>query len=292
MFFKINKKRGESSFYAIKKFAKQNNIKKIGHSGTLDPLAEGLLIVATDEDTKLLFKLANDTKEYFVKATFHCYSKSYDEGEEVFYLENKKLITKEKLIEALQEIKKQKKQIPPIFSAKKINGIRSYELARKNVEFSLKECDIEIFSIRLDSFDYERQSFSFYVKVSKGTYIRSLVHDIGLLLNTDAVVNVLKREAIGNISLGNVQEYKPINEIKSLFNIQLYTLEANELSQIKSKSLYLDRFKNITSDGIFLYNNQIIAIGKIANGLISFEKILFNRLFLSPLEEKDHEFKI
>ncbi|PZV98762.1 tRNA pseudouridine(55) synthase TruB [Metamycoplasma auris] len=282
MFFKINKKRGESSFFAIKKFAKQNNIKKIGHSGTLDPLAEGLLIVATDEDTKVLSKLVNNTKEYYVKASLHCYSKSYDEGEEVFFLDNKKLIEKEQLINALNQIKNQKKQIPPVFSAKKVNGVRSYELARKNLEVSLKECDIEIFSIELESFDYESQTFSFYVKVSKGTYIRSLVHDLGLLLNTDAIVNILRREAIGNINLGNTKDYEPINDIKSLFNIQLYTLDVNDLKQIKSKTLYLDKFKFITSDAIFLYNNQIVGWGKIENGLISFEKILFNRLFLSP----------
>ncbi|BAP39560.1 tRNA pseudouridine(55) synthase TruB [Metamycoplasma canadense] len=279
MFYAINKKRGESSFFAIKKFAKNNNIKKIGHSGTLDPLAEGLLIVATDEDTKTLSYLTNDTKEYFVKATLHCQSRSYDEGEEIKYLQNKNKITLEELKYALEKIKKQTKQTPPIFSAKKINGKRSYELARNNIEIELKQCDIKIYDLVLDSFDFEKQEFTLKTKVSKGTYIRSLIHDIGILLKTDAVVNILKRTAIGNIKLDNNYEYKQIVDIKTLFNVELYLLDDLEIKNIKSKIVYLKRLKNINNNGLFIYNNQIIGWGKIKDGLITFEKVLFNRIF-------------
>ncbi|WP_330463555.1 tRNA pseudouridine(55) synthase TruB [Metamycoplasma gateae] len=279
MFFKINKKRGESSFFAIKKFAKENNIKKIGHSGTLDPLAEGLLIVATDEDTKTLSYLLNDTKEYFVKATLHCFSKSYDEGEEVFQIKNKEKITKIQLEQALNKIKKTTKQIPPIFSAKKVNGQRSYDLARKNIEVNLKECNIKIFNLKLLDFDYDNQTFSFKTKVSKGTYIRSLVHDIGLILGTDAVVNILKREIIGNIKINEEVIFEEITDIKSLFNVQLYTLNNSELMQIKSKIVYFERFKNINNKAMFIYENKIIGWGEITNGLVKFEKVLFNRIF-------------
>ncbi|VEU81690.1 tRNA pseudouridine(55) synthase TruB [Mycoplasmopsis arginini] len=282
MFFKINKKRGESSFFAIKKFAKLNNIKKIGHSGTLDPLADGLLIVATDEDTKTLSYLVNDTKEYYVKATLHCTSRSYDEGEEVIYLDNKTKVTKEQIEDVLKKIQKQTKQIPPIFSAKKINGQRSYDLARKNIEVTLKECEIKIYELTLKEFNFETQTFAIYAKVSKGTYIRSLIHDIGLMLNTDAVVNILRRCAIGKIKLNDSLEYEKIVDIKSLFNVELYTLNDFEVKLIKSKVLYLERLKNINNKGIFIYKNQIIGCGIIKNGLINFNKVLFNRIFQNP----------
>ncbi|WP_261368970.1 hypothetical protein [Mycoplasma struthionis] len=97
MFYSLNKPRGISSFKAIKDFAKENNIKKIGHAGTLDPLAEGLLIVATDDDTKLLDFILGQDKEYYVKATLHKSSASYDEGEEVKDLNYFKKITKSEL---------------------------------------------------------------------------------------------------------------------------------------------------------------------------------------------------
>lgn len=282
MFFKINKKRGESSFFAIKEFARKNKIKKIGHSGTLDPLASGLLIVATDEDTKVLAQLVNDTKEYYVEATLHCHSRSYDEGEEITYFENKQKITKTELENALAQMKLQTKQIPPIFSAKKVNGQRSYQLARKNLEINLEPCEIKIYELKLIDFNFEKQTFSFRTKVSKGTYIRSLVHDIGIFLNTDAVVNVLKREAIGNIRLNETLTYEEIVDINAIFNVKLYALDDFELRQIKSKEIFLDRFKNVNDRAIFIHNDKIIGWGKIENGLIKFEKILFSRIFLTP----------
>lgn len=95
MFYKLYKEKGISSFNAIKKFAKENNIKKIGHCGTLDPLAEGLLVVASNDDTKMLEYIFSANKEYIVKAKLHYFSESYDEGEEIIKLKiTKKLLKK------------------------------------------------------------------------------------------------------------------------------------------------------------------------------------------------------
>ncbi|AZZ65551.1 tRNA pseudouridine(55) synthase TruB [Metamycoplasma phocicerebrale] len=289
MFYKINKPKGISSFFAIKKFAKENNIKKIGHAGTLDPLAEGLLIVATNDDTKTLSYLLNDTKEYYVEATLNWSSASFDEGEKVNILWNKPKINKEELLKVIKYIKNTKTQIPPVFSAKKINGRRSYELARDNKEVILKECNIKIYYIELIEFNYETQRFCFKTKVSKGTYIRSLVHDIGLYLNSDAVVNVLKRTSIGNIKLDFDGFYKKIVNLNELFNVQLYTLNSEDMKLIQQKELYLDSFKNINNKGLFIYNEQIIGWGKINNGLITFKKILGNRVFCNLKKGENNE---
>jgi tRNA pseudouridine synthase B len=144
MFYAINKPKNISSFNEIKKFANENNIKKIGHCGTLDPLASGLLIVATNEHTKLIDYIYSSYKCYKVSVKLHFSSPSYDEGSEVLKLKNNQILTKKMLLEALKLLQTTKTQIPPIFSAKKINGIRAYEYARKNKEINLKSINIDI----------------------------------------------------------------------------------------------------------------------------------------------------
>ncbi|AWX69739.1 tRNA pseudouridine synthase B [[Mycoplasma] anseris] len=278
MFYKINKKRGISSFQAIKLFAKKHQIQKIGHAGTLDPLAEGLLIVATDYDTKMLSFIANENKEYFVKATLHKYSASYDEGEEIFELDRPK-ITKEMLLSAINEIKLTTSQIPPVFSAKKINGIRSYKLARENKEISLKPIKIKINNLELVDFDYENQIFSIVANVSKGTYIRSLIHDIGVKLKTDALVNLLKRTKIGNIFLNQEFENEQITELSSLFNVKLFMLNNPQLLEVyKNRSLFINELSNYNGQIIFMFDNLIIGFGESKFGKIFFSKIFFLRI--------------
>ncbi|AXE60737.1 tRNA pseudouridine(55) synthase TruB [[Mycoplasma] phocae] len=278
MFFKINKKRGISSFQAIKQFAKANNIKKIGHAGTLDPLAEGLLIVATDEDTKALHLLSSSSKEYIVEATLNKSSASYDEGEEIFEIKNPVTVTKLAMLSAIERIKNTTTQIPPTFSAKKINGVRSYHLARTNREIILKPCDIKIFELELLDFDEQRQKFKIRTLVSKGTYIRSLIHDLGLLLNTDAVVNFLQRISIDKIKLENV-DYVQIENLDELFNIKIINLSAPELEFIFKNFKIIKNNENSKYErNIFVFNKLIIGWGHKELDNYHFEKIFLNRI--------------
>ncbi|TPE57158.1 tRNA pseudouridine(55) synthase TruB [[Mycoplasma] falconis] len=278
MFYKLNKPRGISSFQMIKKFAKENNIKKIGHGGTLDPLAEGLLIVATDEDTKTLGFLLADDKSYYVKASLHQSSASFDEGEKITYL-NRPKITKEQLVEGLKYIKNTKEQIPPIFSAKKVNGVRSYQLARNNKEVNLHPAKIEIMELELLDFDYNNQTFIINTKVSKGTYIRSLIHDIGLYLKTDAVVNILRRTKVGLIRLNDDLNFEEIHNINDLFPVSLVRLSKGELDLLaKSREVFIKELQNSCGFTMFTYCNQIIGWGENDFGLVKFTKIIFTRL--------------
>ncbi|ACF07180.1 tRNA pseudouridine synthase B [Metamycoplasma arthritidis] len=275
MFYQINKKRGISSFKAIKEFAKENHIKKIGHAGTLDPLAQGLLIVATDQDTKMLSLIANDDKEYYVKAFLHRSSASYDEGEPITYLENKH-ITKEMLLKVLDELKNTTTQLPPAFSAKKVNGVRSYLLARDNKNVVLKPNAIKIHYIKLIDFNYEEQSFIFETKVSKGTYIRSMVHDIGLMLATDACTNILKRTKVGNISLDEKNNFSKINDIRKLFGVSLYTLTKNQIILLaKQQPLFIENLAMQNDQTIFTFLNEIIGYGTVEHGNIKFTKLFY-----------------
>ena len=278
MFYKLYKEKGISSFNAIKKFAKENNIKKIGHCGTLEPLAEGLLVVASNDDTKMLEYIFSANKEYIVEAKLHYFSESYDEGEEIIKLQNSKKVTKEELLETLNIIKNIKEQLPPKFSAKKINGIRAYKLARENKEVKLNKIAIEIFNLELLDFNYEKQTFKIKCLVSKGTYIRSLIHDIGLSLKTDAIVTSLIRTKIGNIFLTDKKNEK-INDYSLIFNVSLLNLNVEYLSDIEQKKqIYFDKLKNKNENYLFLFNNQIIAYGLINFGNVKFTKVFYGRI--------------
>lgn len=278
MFYKLYKEKGISSFNAIKKFAKENNIKKIGHCGTLDPLAEGLLVVASNDDTKMLEYIFSANKEYIVETKLHYFSESYDEGEEIIKLQNSKKVTKEELLETLNIIKNIKEQLPPKFSAKKINGIRAYKLARENKEVKLNKIAIEIFNLELLDFNYEKQTFKIKCLVSKGTYIRSLIHDIGLSLKTDAIVTSLIRTKIGNISLAGKKNEK-INDYSLIFNVSLLNLNVKYLNDIEQKKqIYFDKLKNKNENYLFLFDNQIIAYGLIDFGNVKFTKVFYGRI--------------
>ena len=278
MFYAINKPKNISSFNEIKKFAKENNIKKIGHCGTLDPLASGLLIVATNEHTKLIDYIYSSYKCYKVSVKLHFSSPSYDEGSEVLKLKNKQTVTKKMLLEALKLLQTTKTQIPPIFSAKKINGIRAYEYARKNKEIDLKSIDIDIKWLRLISFNIKNQTFIFKCNVSKGTYIRSLVHDLGLILKTDAIVTNLYRYSIGNIKIKNFKN-KKINNFKKLFNVKLISLNIEDLYNIlNKKEIFKNKYCNINTNILFMFKKQIIAYGLIEFGVFKFTKIFYPQL--------------
>ncbi|TPD98748.1 tRNA pseudouridine(55) synthase [Metamycoplasma equirhinis] len=287
MFYKIYKRRGVSSFLAIKNFARDNQIKKIGHAGTLDPLAEGLLLVATNDDTKALSLISNETKEYEVTATLNKFSESYDEGTEIYDIACPIVITKDKLLEALKTIKEQKYQIPPIFSAKKVNGVRSYKLARSNQNISLKPCKIEILSLELTYFDQKNQTFAIKTTVSKGTYIRSLIHDIGKLLKTDAIVNSLKRTKIGNLEINSDISYEKINDLELLFSLPVISIKNNDLISIyKNKKLIVNNELSKFKEAIFCYENEVIGWANNENDKFNFKKIFFNRIEKILTKEK------
>lgn len=278
MFYAINKPKNISSFNEINKFAKENNIKKIGHCGTLDPLASGLLIVATNEHTKLIDYIYSNYKCYKVSVKLHFSSPSYDEGSEVLKLKNNQTVTKKMLLEALKLLQTTKTQIPPVFSAKKINGIRAYEYARKNKEIDLKSIDIDIKWLRLISFNIKNQTFIFKCNVSKGTYIRSLVHDLGLILKTDAIVTNLYRYSIGNIKIKNFKN-KKINNFKKLFNVKLISLNIEDLYNIlNKKEIFKNKYRNININILFMFKKQIIAYGLIEFGVFRFTKIFYPQL--------------
>ncbi|WP_406615810.1 tRNA pseudouridine(55) synthase TruB [Mycoplasmopsis hyopharyngis] len=199
MFYLIYKEKNISSFQAIRKFAHKNKIKKIGHTGTLDPLASGLLLVATDEDTKLIPFIEVKDKTYVTTIHFGVQTSTYDAEGEIINSSQIK-IKQEDLNKINQWLLEQTSQIPPIFSAKKVNGIRAYDLARKNKDVVLKPQNITVYKSQVLEFDFENQILKVELSVSNGTYIRSLVNDLALAFNTFAYMKDLERISISNLN--------------------------------------------------------------------------------------------
>ena len=173
---------------------------KVGHGGTLDPLATGLMIVCIGKETKNQVTYQSDTKEYIAKITLGATTPSFDMETEInnrFPLDS---ITKEK-IETLLEttFKGTIMQRPPLYSAKYVNGVRAYELAREGKVHEMEAQEVTISSIKLLS--YELPEIEILVACSKGTYIRSLANDIGKELGCGAYLNALVRTASGKYRL-------------------------------------------------------------------------------------------
>ncbi len=209
-FILIDKPAGITSFGVIARLRKITGIKKIGHAGTLDPFATGLLIVAIGRGaTREIDKYVKLDKEYEALIDLSRTTDTYDkEGKTTFEYKGKK-IEKKELKEILKGFIGKQEQIPPMFSAKKVNGKKLYELARKGKKIKREPSDVEIYDIKL--LEYTWPEVKIRTKVSSGTYIRALARDVGNKLKTGACLKELRRLEINGFT---VKEAKSIEEIK------------------------------------------------------------------------------
>ena len=197
----FDKPLGWSSFQLVNKvrylICQKLKIKKlkVGHAGTLDPLATGLMILCTGKATKQIESLMGKEKEYIADILFGATTPSYDGETEVDKTFPVDHITNEKLEETLQKFLGTIKQLPPMFSAKKVNGVRAYKLAREGSENILQEKEVHISNLEI--IDFKKPNLQLKVNCSKGTYIRSLANDIGFALESGAYLSGLKRTKIG-----------------------------------------------------------------------------------------------
>lgn len=189
----VNKLRYElKKLTGIKRF-------KVGHAGTLDPLATGLLIICTGKATKTIDQIQAQEKEYTGIIKLGATTPSYDLETEIDHTFPTDHITLELMQQAAQELTGSIEQTPPIFSAKKVDGKRAYLAARKGTEIKLKPSLVTV-----NSFELEKTTLPdihFRVACSKGTYIRSLAHDFGKLLSSGSHLTALRREKIGHFDV-------------------------------------------------------------------------------------------
>ena len=174
---------------------------KIGHAGTLDPLATGVLILCTGKATKQIERLQLHTKEYTATLQLGATTPSFDLEHEVDATYPTAHITRELIEQTLPQFVGDIKQVPPVYSACMVAGDRAYELARKGHDVELAPKDIHIDDIQLVSFDPETMQLSIRVVCGKGTYIRSLARDIGEALGSGAHLTALCRTRVGDVSL-------------------------------------------------------------------------------------------
>ena len=205
-FLLVNKPAGKTSYDIIRKLKTVIPPKsKIGHSGTLDPFATGLLIIAIGRQfTKQLNTLLNLDKVYTAEITLGTKTDSYDiDGKETYKHPTPLNIEKSTIAKILKKFKGTIEQVPPIYSAKKIDGISAHKRARRGEIIELKPSTVTIYDIKLNNYNEETGVINIEVHCSKGTYIRSLAHDIGEALNVGGFLSKLCRSSIGDISLTN-----------------------------------------------------------------------------------------
>ena len=196
MIINIDKPIDWSSFDVVKKIRNITKHKKVGHGGTLDPFASGVLIIGTETDTKTLTSISNSDKTYEAELELGRTTNTLDtEGSIVDEMQIPE-IKSNILVSVLNSFLGSQRQQPPMYSAKKHKGTRLYKLARKNIEVDRKDVDININSI--DLIDFNSNSIKFRVDCSKGTYVRVLGKDIAEKLGTVGYLTSLKRTKVGN----------------------------------------------------------------------------------------------
>lgn len=174
---------------------------KIGHAGTLDPLATGVLILCTGKKTREIERLQLDTKEYTATLQLGATTPSYDMEHEVNQSYPTSHITRELIEKTLVDFVGEIQQVPPSYSACKIGGDRAYKLKRQGETVALKPKTIRIDAIELMDFDAEKMQMSIHVRCGKGTYIRALARDIGRALQSGAYLTALCRTRVGDVSI-------------------------------------------------------------------------------------------
>ena len=268
----VDKEKGKTSFdeiRKIRKIRKEYNIKKVGHTGTLDPLATGVLPILVGEATKLSDYLMDHDKEYIAILTLGEKRSTGDSEGEVILKEKVPVLNKDKIEEVLKKFVGRITQVPPIYSAIKINGKKLYEYARKGEEVEIKPREVTIYSIEL--IEIKENNITFKVHCSKGTYIRSLCEDIAKELGTVGYMSCLRRTRVGKFTLNDVGKVIEIEEI--LKDEQEYYLKENELNKLINGVKILTNLK----DGLVrVYDNdRFIGVGEVENKILK-RKIILN----------------
>lgn len=209
-FILIDKPKGMTSHDVVDKLRKITGIRKIGHAGTLDPIATGLLILGIGrEATKKLADFQKLKKEYVAKIRLGVISDTFDIEGKIEKRKNIKIPSEKEIKNVLIRFLGKIKQVPPKLSAKKIKGKKAYELARKGIEVKLKPVEVEIYKIEI--LNYSWPYLEIKVNCSSGTYIRTLANDIGEKLDCGGLVKELKRTKIEEFSVKNAVFLSRVN---------------------------------------------------------------------------------
>lgn len=279
-FLNIYKPVGMTSHDVVSVLRRVTKIKQIGHTGTLDPFAEGVLPICIGKATRLIEYLQDD-KEYLATVQFGAATNTFDlDGEKVFTSDKK--VSRDDIKEGLKSFEGEILQFPPIFSAIKVKGKKLYEYARKGEEVEIQPRKVVIKNIELKNFDEELQQAQILLKCSKGTYIRSIANDLGKNLGCGGYLIKLIRTQAGKFRVENSVQLDRIDVESNLINpldilnLPKIAVDNDDLARIKNgMPIYktCDKIGNFVS---LIYNDvEICAVG-IADG----EKIKLKKVFI------------
>ena len=279
-FLNIYKPVGMTSHDVVAVLRRITKIKQIGHTGTLDPFAQGVLPVCIGKATRLIEYLPDD-KEYIATVQFGSATTTYDVEGEVTFTSDKKISATE--ID-LKPFEGEIEQFPPIYSAIKVNGKKLYEYAREGKEVEIKPRNVTIEKIELKNFNEQTQQAEILIKCSKGTYIRSIAHDLGQNLGVGAHLIKLVRTQAGKFRVENSVQLDGINVKENLinplrmFDLPILGVNDAELERIRH-GVSIETPQNstvLTSNDRFVvleYNDYVVAIGMINGKTIKAKKV-------------------
>ena len=263
----IDKKKGVTSRDVVNKVAKILGTKKVGHTGTLDPLATGVLVLCVGKALKLVELLMDHDKEYIATIKLGIETDTLDITGNILKRETPPKICKKQIEEVLKKFQGKIKQEVPKYSAIKVNGKKLYEYARKNEEVKLPIHEVEIEKITMLG-DIVDNTFQIKCSVSKGTYIRSLVRDIGTALGTVAVMTDLRRTRVGNFKIENTVKEEDVEKgnyqllsLKEVLDLPVISVPYEIEKKVRNGCILERIFKE---DMAFIENesHQVLAIYK------------------------------
>ncbi len=280
-FLNVYKPIGKTSHDVVAYFRKILKIKQIGHTGTLDPFAEGVLPVCIGKSTKLIEYLPDD-KSYLAYIQFGKSTDTYDTEGNVIFSSDKKVV-KTEIEEELKKFSGEIEQIPPIYSAIKVQGKKLYEYARSGVKVEIQPRKVNISKIELKEFDFENQTAQIYIECSKGTYIRSIANDLGKNLGCGGHLYKLIRTSAGKFIVENsikLEDFTSIEDVEknlinpiSMLNLETYNLSESELNKIKYGQPLLNKTIKSVDFVILVYNERIRAVAKVDGDYIKANKV-------------------
>lgn len=267
-----------TSHDVVAKLRKLTNIKQIGHTGTLDPFAEGVLPVCIGKATRLI-EFLDDDKEYLATVQFGVSTTTYDREGEITFSSDKK-VTVENIKSSLTEFQGEILQYPPIYSAIKVKGKKLYEYARSGQQVDIQPRKVIIEKIELKLFDEKLQQAEILIKCSKGTYIRSIANDLGNKLECGAHLTKLVRTQAGKFRIEKSVNLESLDADKNLINpvdmlsYPKVAVTSNDIEYIRNGRALKNQNIKHGSIVILIYNeNEICAVGTADNDWIKLKKV-------------------
>ncbi len=280
-FLNIYKPKGLTSHDVVARLRKITKVRQIGHTGTLDPFATGVLPICIGKATRLIEYL-DDDKEYLATVQFGKNTATYDLEGEITATFDKK-VTEEDVKNTLKDFEGEISQIPPIYSAIKVNGKKLYDYARQGQDIEIKPRKVTISKIELKEFDKTSQSAKITVACSKGTYIRSIAYDLGAKLGCGGYLTALERTQAGKFQVNTAIKLEDLTEVSQIvenlinpldmLNIPIHNLSENERERV-SHGMSICNSDFPDSDIVILsYGGRIYAIGKVEQNKILVKKV-------------------